>query len=177
MTFCRAALPLAVPEVTIATYRAHWWWVPATVLAVAAVSAIQVTAELQWLNPGAFDASLGQVLLGHLIAAGICTALFGAVRFVRSGRSPFLGYSERYLIGVGYGIVISLAVSVVTGILAGTSAANAVETIGLLMSYSLVSMELPVACVVGGLSWHLLTKARGEARPPARSPRLIDDPE
>jgi hypothetical protein len=151
--------------------------VPATVATVTAVSAAQVTAEMLWLNPGGPDATLGMLLIAHAVAAVACTAIFGGIRFARSGRTAFLGYSERYLVGLGYGIVISLAVSIVTGILAGTSAADAAETIGVLMSYSIVSMELPVACVVGGLTWHLLTKARGASRPPARPRRLIEDPE
>lgn len=165
------------PEVVIVAYRSHWWWVPTTVLIVAAVSAAQVTAELLWLNPNALDATLGQLLLAHLIAAAACTAVFGVIRFVRSGRTPFLGYSERYLVGLGYGIVISLTVSIVAGLLAGTSAADAVEFIGVLMSYSLVSLELPVACIVGGLAWHLLTSARGSSQPPERRRRLIEDAE
>lgn len=168
--------PLVIPEVAITSpvYGSRWWWVPATVSIVAGVSAIQVAAEWLWLGRGSLDTALGSLLLAHVIAAVICVAVFGTIRAARSGRTSFLGYSERYLVGLGYGIVTSLTIAIAAGILAGTSAANAVETIGMLMVLSLLSMELPVACIVGGLTWHLLSKVRGGVTRPRRP---IEDPE
>jgi len=136
-----------------------------------------MTVELLLLGPGSLDESLtiGSTILAHAVGGVVCAVVFGAVAWLRSGTRPrFLGYQERYLVGVGLGIVTSLAISVSYGALTATSFPNAVESIGTLMVLSLLSMQLPVACIVGGLARHLLSKARaGVARPR----RAIEDPQ
>lgn len=169
----------SIPEAAITTpvYRSRAWWTPATIAIVAAVSAVQMTVELLMLGQG----SLGNTLtiavawLAHAIAGIVCAAAFGIGAWLRSGSKPhFLGYQERYLVGVGLGIVTSLAISITYGSLVAESLPNAVENSGTFMVLSLISMELPVACIVGGLAWHLLTKARGDV---ARPRRAIEDVE
>ncbi len=171
--------PFSKPEAAITTpdYRARAWWTPATVLIVAAVSAVQMTVELLLLGPGSLDESLtiGATVVAHAVAGVVCAAAFGAVAWLRSGSRPrFLGYQERYLVGVGLGIVTSLAISISYGALSATSFPDAVESTGTLMVLSLLSMQLPVACIVGGLAWHLLSKAHAGVSRPRRA---IEDPQ
>jgi hypothetical protein len=113
--------------------------------------------------------------LAHATAGVVCAAAFGVGAWMRSGsQRQFLGYRERYRVGVGLGILTSLAISIAYGVLAAESFPDAVEGAGTFMVLSLLSMELPVACNVGGHAWHLLSKARdGVARP--RRPN--EDPE
>lgn len=152
-------------------YRIRWWWVPATILAVAAVSAAQVAAALTWfgLEPLRDESNLlAPFLLAHIFAAAASIALFGTIRAVRGNIRSSLGYSERYLIGLGYGIVTSLLISIAAASLIADAPGRAIEYAGVLMSVSLVSLEMPVACVVGGLTWHLLARVRGGVPVPRR---------
>jgi hypothetical protein len=168
-----------IPEAAITTpaYRSLAWWTPATILMVAAVSAVQMTIELLLLGQGSLNDTLtiAMAWLAHAIAGVVCAAAFGVAAWMRNGsQRQFLGYRERYLVGVGLGILTSLAISIAYGVLAAESFPDAVEGAGTFMVLSLLSMELPVACIVGGLAWHLLSKARdGVARPR----RPIEDPE
>jgi hypothetical protein len=171
--------PDSIPEAAITTpaYRSLAWWTPATILIVAAVSAVQMTLELLLLGPGTLGDTLTIPLtvLAHAVAGVACAAVFGALAWLRSGsQRNFLGYQERYLVGVGLGIVTSLAVSITFGALTADSFLGAVESSGTLMVLSLLSLELPVACIAGGLAFHLLSRVRnGVVRPR----RAIEDPE
>lgn len=160
-------------------YRSRWWWIPATVLAVVVISALQVSAEVTWLSGSPIegvDHILSSFLVAHVIAGVVGIALFGTVRFARSGHTSTLPYSERYLVGVVYGLVVSLLMCVAAAALVANSAGQAVEYAGTLMSEALASLEMPVACIVGGLVWFLVTKVR-DGETPQRPRREIEDPE
>jgi hypothetical protein len=136
-----------------------------------------MTAELLLLGQGSLDSTLTIAVawLAHAIAGIVCAVAFGIGAWLRSSSRPrFLGYQERYLVGIGLGIVTSLAISITYASLDAESFPNAVESAGTFMVFSLLSMELPVACIVGGLAWHLLSKARGDV---ARPRRAIEDAE
>jgi hypothetical protein len=173
--------PIRTSEALIVTsvYRSRWWWAPATVAAVTVVSALQMIAEMLYLGRNTVDpgSSLGSLLAVHAIGGAVCAVIFGIVAAARSGGRPSsLPYAERFLIGIGYGIATSIAIWIGAGILAAESFGGAVEAIGTFLTASIITLELPVACIVGGLAWHLLTKARSSA-PPARPRRPIEDPE
>lgn len=171
---------VSTSEEHIATvYRPRWWWVPITIAAVTVVSAAQTVAELSMFGRDWADANehVGRLLLGHAIAGVACALVLGAARALRSGRRPTLAYSERYLVGIGYGIITSIAIWVAYGLLLPGSAAEVATGIGSLLYYSVLTMELPVACVVGGVTWYLVTRVRRGVAPPARPRRPIEDPE
>lgn len=119
------------------------------------------------------------LLLAHAVAGIVCALVAGVVSVMRAStvRRPFLAYSERFLVGLALGIVTSLAISIAYGSIGASSPGEAIQNSGLFMSLSLLSLELPIACVVGGLTWHLLSKARGGVPVPARPRREIEDSE
>ena len=153
------------------------WHVPVTIAVVTVVSAAQTTAELLWpgLNPGQIVASLAPFLLGHLIAGAVSALLFTLIALLRSGRQSSLRYSERYLVGLGYGLATSLLTSVACAALLASSAGQTVEYAGGLMSASLVGLQLPIAGIIGGLTWHLLTRVREGVPVPQRAARPWED--
>lgn len=171
----------AISEVTITSpvYRTRTWWAPVTVGAVTVVSAVQMTLESTWFDTREFGEGQAWILLGHAVAGAVCAIVAAIVSAVRAGtvRPPFLPYSERFLIGLALGIITSLSIAVSCASIGADSLAEAVQGSGYLMTLSLLSLEMPVACVVGGLTWHLLSKARGGAPAPARPRRPIEDPE
>jgi hypothetical protein len=155
--------------------------VPVTIVLVAAISALQMALEISWLT----RASSGEIhelrplLVAHAISAVVCAAVFTLIWYARQGssRRPFLGYSERYLVGLGYGFVTSWIIGIAYGLLTAPSFPDAVERAGSYLYFALLTMELPVACVVGALTWHLISRARGGTHPPTRARRPIEDPE
>lgn len=157
--------------IATAAPQVRWWPIPVTIAIVVVVSLVQVAAELLWLGEFPLDGSsviFRPILFAHLLAGTGAALLFTAIRVARGSQTGSLRYSERYLVGLGYGIVTSLTTSVITAALVAESAAQAVAYAGAFLSASLMSLELPVACVVGGLSWHLLTKAPAGTPPPRR---------
>lgn len=153
------------------------WHVPVTIAAVIVVSAAQTVAELLWLglNPGEIVAGLTPFLLGHLVGGIVSGLVFTLIALLRSGRPSSLRYSERYLIGLGYGLATSLLISIASAAFIASSAGQAVEYAGVLMSASLVGLQLPIAGIIGGLVWHLLTRVRGDAPTPQRAARPWED--
>ncbi len=137
-------------------------------------------AELLWIGRNSVDPGqgLGFLFAVHAVGGAVCAVVFGIAAAARSGRRPSsLPYAERFLIGIGYGIATSMAIWITAGILAAESFGGAVEAIGTFLTASIITLELPVACIAGGLAWHLLTRARGGSAPPARPRRPIEDPE
>lgn len=154
------------------------WHVAATILVVIVAGGLQVTAENLWLDSSPVEdvpAALGGLWLVYLISGVIATALFTAIRVARGGQMATLRYSERYLVGLGYGLVTSLIIAALTGILLASSAGQAVEYTGMAMSMSLITLQLPIAGIVGGLVWHLLTRVAGAGPTPVRGRRPWED--
>lgn len=155
------------------------WWVGVTFVIVAVVSAAQTWLELRWTshpNVDSFSAT-GLIVGAHAIALGSCAVFFTVVQIARSGQTLFFGYRERYLIGVGYGFVYALITAVAAASLGSSTFLDTVENSGILMTASLVGLVMPMACIVGGITWHLLSRARGGVLVPVRQRRPIEDPE
>ena len=175
--------PVIHPVSSSSVPERRWWWPAATAIAVTAVNAALAMLEI-FLFAGKMAPETGivwVVLVAHPIAGFVCVALFSLVALARGGggggSSGIVGYSERYLRGLAYGIITSIVISVTVAIVGSGWRFETISNAGAILSLSVVTLQLPLACVVGGLTWQLLSKRRGAPAPTTRPRRPIEDAE
>lgn len=172
--------PVIHPMSTSDEPARRWWWPAATAIAATVANAVLVSIEMLLFGGtvGVLSSFTRVVLVAHPIAGVGCAVLFSVYALVRGGGSGgFVGYSERYLRGLVYGFFTSIAISVAAGIALGDGGTHTTSLVAAVLSLSVVTLQMPLACAVGALTWQLLSKRRGVATGVARPRRPIEDPE
>lgn len=140
----------------------RWWWAPATAVIATVGGALLLILEA--LLGYVWPQSLRLLLPAHIGGATVVSTLLAMFALRRSVRR-YMDRSNPFWPGVGYGLLAAMATAAIAGLLGAPSVAQVLPAIGSSLTFAALTLEFPVMCLLGAVTWAGLAARRSPASP------------